>query len=154
MICHRIKKKKAQQIFIKRICFRTSCLFRKSDVERKGEKICRKILQQRKYFFLETICMTFYTGNFQFCRNSVLHWMFSWQWRQSSCPDIIETRRKEETYVSAVIEKIPTTTTFVYLFWAAYLKSKHGFSRPGKENHICPTISGQCNDYKWRGGSH
>lgn len=122
--------------------------------EKRGENLSENIATAKVLFSRNHICMTFYTGNFQFCRNSVLHWMFSWQWRQSSCPDIIETRRKEETYVSAVNEKIPTTTTFVYLFWAAYLKSKHGFSRPGKENHICSTISGQCNDYKWRGGSH
>lgn len=120
-------------------------------------KFYGKILRQRKYPFLETICMTFYIESFQYFRNSVLHWMFSWQWRQSSCLDIVETRRKEETYVSAVIEKIPTTTVQLHLFiyfWSAYLKSKHGFSRPRKENHICPAIFGQCNDYQWRGESY
>lgn len=86
----------------------------------RGEKICRKILRQRKYFlsfFLETICMTFYTGIFQFCKNSVLHWMYSWQWRQSSWPDIIEPRRKEETYVSAVIEEIPTIQLHLFIYF-------------------------------------
>lgn len=120
-------------------------------------KFYGKILRQRKYLFLETICMTFYIESFQYFRNSVLHWMYSWQWRQSSCLDIVETRRKEETYVSAVIEKIPTTTVQLHLFiyfWSAYLKSKHGFSRPRKENHICPAIFGQCNDYQWRGESY
>lgn len=100
--------------------------------------------------------MTFNSGNFQYFRNSVLHWMFSWQWRHSSCLDIVETRRKEETYVSAVIwlRKFQLQPHLFIYFWSAYLKSKHGFSRLRKENHICPAIFGQCNDYQWRGESY
>lgn len=154
LICHRIKKK-AKQILIKRIGFRTNCLFRKSDVER---KLYGKYCDSKSSFFLETIRFpyvwrltleifniletVYYIGCFLDNEDNLVAWI------------LLKQEEKKRHMSLLWLRKFQLQLHLFIYFWSAYLKSKHGFSRLRKENHICPAIFGQCNDYQWRGESY
>lgn len=127
----------------------------------RGEKTFRKILRQQfeqKYFFLETnrfpyvwrltleifniLETVYYIGCFLDNEDNLVAWI------------LLKQEEKKRHMSLLWLRKFQLQLPLFIYFWSAYLKSKHGFSRLRKENHICPAIFGQCNDYQWRGESY